>query len=375
MATRLKSFVPDATQALLLRACLEPDVSRAAAFGLDWLGRVEVVTVEPASARLLGLLYWRLAQAGVAHRELPRLKGIFRHTWAGNQVRLRQARPLLERLAQAGIPTLTLKGLPLAFSIYPDAGTRPMEDVDVLVPPARAVEAVRCLLAAGCRRLSVVPGARPGEDAEVLMFHNYAAHFQSAQGLHLDLHWHSLAECCAGMDDGFWERKVGWAAEGFSGSTLGLEDQLFHTCLHGARANILAPIRWIVDAACIVRKADGALRWPLLVEEARRRSLSYALAEALRVLEEIAPVGVPREVVAQLHAQARLPWERWEWQSNVSTRNWSKGAALWQRLARATPDEGNLRRLARFPTFLRARWGTASYPAMIGHLVRRLLAR
>ena len=41
-----------------------------------------------------------------------------------------------------------LKGAPLAFSIYPNPGMRPMDDIDILVPLGRAREALSLLHAA-----------------------------------------------------------------------------------------------------------------------------------------------------------------------------------------------------------------------------------
>ncbi len=55
----------------------------------------------------------------------------------------------LARLGDAEIAAVALKGVALAWRHYPEAALRPMRDIDLLVPEARAIEASRLLAAAG----------------------------------------------------------------------------------------------------------------------------------------------------------------------------------------------------------------------------------
>ena len=55
----------------------------------------------------------------------------------------------LAKLGEAGIAAVALKGVALAWRHYPEAALRPMRDIDLLVPEARAIEASRILAAAG----------------------------------------------------------------------------------------------------------------------------------------------------------------------------------------------------------------------------------
>jgi hypothetical protein len=52
---------------------------------------------------------------------------------------------LCRRLGQREIPVLLLKGAALAFTCYDDPATRPMEDLDALIPRSRVEQAARCL--------------------------------------------------------------------------------------------------------------------------------------------------------------------------------------------------------------------------------------
>ena len=64
---------------------------------------------------------------------MGKLKGVYRHTWYGNQLRLRDAAVVLGELHRRGIEPMLLKGAALTLLHYRDFGLRPMEDVDVLV--------------------------------------------------------------------------------------------------------------------------------------------------------------------------------------------------------------------------------------------------
>ena len=55
----------------------------------------------------------------------------------------------LATLGEAGIAAVALKGVALAWKHYPEAALRPMRDIDLLVPEARAIEAFAILAAAG----------------------------------------------------------------------------------------------------------------------------------------------------------------------------------------------------------------------------------
>ncbi len=56
---------------------------------------------------------------------------------------------MLQLLADADIPTIPLKGVTLAASLYGDPTLRVCTDIDILIPPARVAQAFHLLLARG----------------------------------------------------------------------------------------------------------------------------------------------------------------------------------------------------------------------------------
>ena len=128
------------------------------------------VASRSARRRLLPLVCRNLERAGIA---LPtRLKTAYATALGANTRLLQLAEDVLGRLAHAGIPTLVLKGTALLLLHYRDHGVRPMSDLDVLVPPARAREAFAALDGLGLAgrrsgRAACAPGCTPGCSAAV----------------------------------------------------------------------------------------------------------------------------------------------------------------------------------------------------------------
>jgi hypothetical protein len=99
---------------------------------------------------------------------------------AGNLVRRKLYEELREILAAAGIPALAIKGVDLAFSVYPNPACRPMTDIDVLVAPDDYGAAGDVLRREGFVPLPEEPRWWPGRTF-------------SRRGEMVDLHWSPAA--------------------------------------------------------------------------------------------------------------------------------------------------------------------------------------
>jgi len=93
----------------LLRAILLPDDRWQAAW-LRWRAGADLDRLAPGAFRLMPLLYQRLRAAGWDEPWMGRLQGIHRHTWARNQMLLRDAADAARSLHQAGVPVMLIKG-------------------------------------------------------------------------------------------------------------------------------------------------------------------------------------------------------------------------------------------------------------------------
>jgi hypothetical protein len=373
----LRSCLPDERQHRLLTVCLALSAEEALAAWEHWIGEVDVETLDPASNRLLPLAYLRLNALGVRHREMPRLGGVLRHAWARNLTQRHRLEPVLRLFAAHGIEHVLLKGAPLAFSVYPNPGARPMDDVDVLVPLSRAREAMRLLIEAGGEFLEnpVPPRGSSADDPDPLLFKHGVA-IGTAQELSLDLHWFALADgCVPGLDDGFWARRRPLPALG-NAWQLAPEDNFLHLCVHGLRAGPVSSVRWIADAVFTLRAAGPDFDWVLLLDETRRRRLVAPVRHALIYIAENFDAPIPPEVLASWRAEPVGLFERVAHQGNVSANLFTQFAATWLRYRRtAAGRRGWLRRWAGFPTYLRHSWGHVGYRRVVWHILRRSVRR
>ena len=67
------------------------------------------------------------------------------NTLANNIYQLKEAGEVIKALQDSGIPVIVLKGAALLETVYPDPGTRPMADIDLLVSPCNLNKAENIL--------------------------------------------------------------------------------------------------------------------------------------------------------------------------------------------------------------------------------------
>jgi hypothetical protein len=143
-------------------------------------------------------------------------------------------------LTEAGIPALALKGIVLAYAAYKDPSLRPMMDLDLLVPPGEREHAIGVL-----RKLEF------GHPYGLPIFvrdhmwrfdprQEFAPPLQSSKS-RVQVEIHTMLECSEPLFpepvQEFWSRSTTAALGGFCARTLCPEDNLFHICLHQARAH------------------------------------------------------------------------------------------------------------------------------------------
>jgi hypothetical protein len=282
--------LPDARERLLLRAALLEGAPARSSWDAWRRAGGSIHDVGLASFRLLPLVYRTLESAGIDDPDLPVLKGVYRHAFVCNQRLVASVGPSLDALRAAGIETMVLKGAAAGAVHYRDMGARPMDDVDLLVRPQDAERALAVLCAQGWSAL-------PRLDAQRMMRSQHALPLANADGGHIDLHWRALPESV--RDDDFWAAAVPTALGTATTLAPGPADQLMHTCAHGVKFGG-APLRWIADAAMILRSAGGHLDWPRLVAAVTEREVSLRTATCLSLLRDLLGAPIPGDVLAEL---------------------------------------------------------------------------
>lgn len=364
---------PTPAQELLLKAALATDDSAIAHFRA-WRDMIDLdADFDRGSFRLLPLLYATLSHLGFSDSLMGRLKGTYRRAWCEAQPRFEQAREVLSLLHRQGIHTLMTKGVPLAISYYRNETVRPMADLDVVVPRAQAHDAIKALEQAGW-----VSG--PLTRDRDLEFH-HARQFFHPQGGEVDLHWHVLLECrSAATNQSFWDRAEPLVVRGIATRQLDPTDMLLHTVIHGVRWNAEPPIRWIADAAMILRRAPG-IDWDRLVRLAKDEKLSYRFGLGLHFLVERFAMPVPATV---LQALDRIPITLLERIENTIalhdthdlygdplTKNW----VIFARYCRIQKASNPLQFVNGFSHFVRVQWALAGRSEIPAAILRGILRR
>lgn len=305
------SWEPSPVQTSLLRTALASSADACPAWR-DFVNQFpdtanDLARLDWGTRRLLPLVAWQLRTADLAEDlGVPQLRSHLAQSMLVTRRRTVDHRNVLSRLQEAGIETLVLKGVALGSMVYPDPGTRPSSDIDVLIRPRDYDRAMDLIESDGMR-------------TDYLQFDRAVIRrFRHSAGVELtghafDLHWRLLSERLdESIDAGLWDRSVVVNLAGAPVATLCPEDHLLHAVLHGMRSNQLSPVRWVADSAFIIRSSP--IDWELLTEQAGRRHVGGSLAAGLDYLRQNFDVNVSDVVLRRLRASESRLWtltDRW----------------------------------------------------------------
>ncbi len=287
------------SEELLLNAALRPGPEAERAWA-RWRASVSLDNAPGGLLRAAPLAYRNLAgRPGFDDADLDRIRGLYRKTWAKNQLLRAAAAELLGLLESAGVEAILFGGTALSTLNYEDPGVRPIGAVDLLVRPADAGRAETMLAPAGWNG--------GGAEIERAIRRRDALRLEDAVGLDLNLHWYSSP--LSADDSSCWEHAVAVEIDGQRCLALSATDQLLERLVHGAYRSE-GSMLWVADAARVI--AAGQVDWGRLAAEARGRRLTVVVARGLRYLLRSGWAEVPGELVAELEADARCAsgWER-----------------------------------------------------------------
>jgi hypothetical protein len=273
--------------------------TRIAAFGLlddvepvdgrdhDWRRLGSTLTTH----RLTGLAWAAAERGAVLLTEEQRTDLLDRHKGAMFAA-LNIERKLLrtaDRLEQAGIRPLVLKGPALAHTLYPDPSWRAFGDLDVLVRTEDWRESCDVLAESGYRR--GLPEPHAGFDER---FGKAAVH-RNRDGIELDLH-RTLVLGPFGLwlhPDELFEHAVPFILGGRTLLRLDDVDRLIHACLHASLGTLPDQLWTVRDVAQTA--IDSDLDWTLVEDRARQWRVGAVVRHALGRASELLEFPLPRE--------------------------------------------------------------------------------
>lgn len=205
-------------------------------------------------------------------------------------------------LSAAGITPIWLKGIALAQTIYPEAGLRPMSDVDVLVPFERREEARDALLAAGYREADRAPKLL--DDLSLETGHHYRLTKAYQRGI-VELHYRLLGggDQVVSAEAERWIRAEALQTT-FGWRCLSPEAQLLHLCIHNVLAHFDkdVPLVRYFDIDLLIRRST--LDWEKVLYRASEFDWIPALRYALEKVIGLFSTPVPDAALQQLHTLA-----------------------------------------------------------------------
>jgi hypothetical protein len=359
---------PDELQVLLLKAATGDNEQAPAAWAEARKTIRAIPELDGDTYRLLPLLYRNLSEQGVEDSALQQLKGVYRHSWYANHLLFHQAGALINTLEQAGVDTLVLKGGAITSLYYDAPGTRPMEDVDVLVRERQARRAIEVLDQGGWRLNFAAPTPVDAPIESILRTH-HSVEYAHPRGQKLDLHWSPFWQPVD--ENPFWDDAIPLEIGGAQTRALCPEDQLLHLCVHGVSWSMRTPY-WAADAVMLVRARDGQIDWEKLMERARSHELSVVLEHGLRFLREDLALDVPGEVIDSLAASPGSRAERRALESAFrSAHHGNEYRRSWHRYRRQAALEGRRASLGGFATYVSHSWGLANRRQLAGRLLKK----
>lgn len=271
--------------------------------------------------KLLPVLWSRLRDhtAAVPPQAAERL----RRSAAVTEFRMAMTESLLhevvERLTREGLRVMLLKGAALATTVYRSFATRPMGDLDILLPRGDADRAWECLAAEGWTR-----ELEGGEDFYRELHHLAGLVDPRGVGVVLEIHRAILPTSGPFLLDerDLWRDARAVPLGRSEAWVLSTEHQLLHLCLHFAWPHMLysGMCRSIRDVATLL--AREPIDWAgfcHLAEAARGKSCAFWTldlaarfagaaipAEALDILRPRAPAAQVRALERALVASALL---------------------------------------------------------------------
>jgi len=207
--------------------------------------------------------------------------------------------------AAAALPVCLLKGLALAYTVYPEPAARHVGDIDLWVAPADLPRALGLLPALGLLRPQW--DSRP---ARFLLTFGKEVLFQPPGDpppfLMVDLHWHPTAPWWMRSvlhipEAQLWATAQPLAPAGQPYLALAPTETLFYLCLHSGLGHRYEGLRWLVDLAAVLD--GGGVDWAWLDDLIAGSGTRVIVWRALDLLDG----WLGRRTVARLrHPPGRL---------------------------------------------------------------------
>lgn len=352
---------PTPQQRLLLQATLGEDAIALAAWEA-WKTQIDIEHLDEGSYLLLPRLYQRLKALGVDDPLVHRCKGVYRHVWSRNQLKLRELSALVQVLRAAQVEPMLLWGA--AFILQPgeDTGICRADDSALGVRFAEMPQALAALQSAGW-----VPTQTKA--AELLRSHQHAIGLTQAGRSTWILQWYVLPEWCQPkVEQTLWQQAIPVSLGSESVLSLSPADQILCACIRATQWTPVPPFHRLADAAALIQTHQPD--WTFLLDRAQQTGLTWALRQALHQLHLTLPHLNLSQPLAQLATQSLQSFEQAEFNAKARPhRVLGSLPTLWFQFRRLQAQPDRAPNWMAFLPFLQQRWGIRQGWQLPLHLV------
>jgi len=257
-----------------------------------------------ATQRVTPLLFNRLKKKGLDKAVPSEIYVTLKDVFLQNIMRIMkmsaQSLLVIKALNSANIPTIPLKGIVMANSIYESIGLREMSDFDLLVPPEKLTKSLEIL---------IDMGYKPVESFCLDSLIQTGKHLPCCikKGhVNIEIHWNiTYPNMCYSIDPyELWEKAIPVQILDYETLMLSPEDFLLHICLHTSYQHQFDfGLRPFCDIAEVVDHFGSTLNWQTVMKRATQRGWARGVYLALIIASEFVGADVPKDVLERLRPE------------------------------------------------------------------------
>ena len=277
-------------------------VQAAAAPVADW----NAVLQAARRQRVVGLVHDALLAADV---QLPtaratefsrRAQAIFRK----NLLLAAETCRLQELLDAAEIPSTALKGVALAQLAHGSLKVKHTHDIDLLIPPDRALAAMALLERDGYALSFPSKELSATQRRAVVRYSREVAFIHPNHGNFLELQWRVAdnPKLLDAVHAGSPTQNV-IVADGLGIRTLARDDLFAYLCLHGAH-HAWSRLKWLADLNAFIAATDADVVH--LHRHAQAKGAGFCSGQALLLCQRLFALPLPDSLAAELQGTARV---------------------------------------------------------------------
>ena len=292
----------DARHMLLMHAALGEGQSAIDAYRA-WRTSEKLDDFDDTVYRVMPLLVATAQRAEPNDPEIPRMRGMVKHIWLGNMLRIRHLAGAKAVLDSAGIDVLLIKGGALFARHEELAGLHAAGDYDLQVRRADASRAIQALMQASFQGLGMQPElfAEPDFDRDI----HAVAMTKTTVDRAIDVHWRPLlTRHHEGLIDELFAHAETAELFGRSIRIPGLADHLFLAAARPEPWETKEMFLRAVEIAHLLRSCGGKLDWSRFEALVARYGMGWIVAPLLALVRDEVGAPVPAGLVERVWRHA-----------------------------------------------------------------------